>query len=102
MESMNIQFSAEVYLPSLIKRQILQDAHRLLEKHASWFGWSQVDLHLKYDGPQVECTLNMVTDDGRYHANVVGWDVRQIVHETINRIELQLHKHAEKRAVHVF
>lgn len=99
MESTNIQFSAEVYLPSMIKRQLVQDAQRLLEKHMAWFGWSQLDLHLKYDGPQMECTMLMTTDNGRYHASVVGWDVRQIVHDAITRIEMQLHKRMERRIV---
>jgi hypothetical protein len=94
----NLQFSTDVKLPSLVRRQVLEQMERLLEKHSFWFGATQLDVRIRNNGPQIECSMNLSTDDGRYHAHATGWDVRQIVHETLNRLDLQMHKRFEKRA----
>lgn len=98
MERGNLQFSTDVRLSSVVRRQLIEQMERLLDKHRYWFGISQLDVRLRTNGPQLECNMHLITDDGRYHANVSGWDVRQIVHEAVNRIDLQMHKRFEKRA----
>jgi hypothetical protein len=94
----NLQFSTDVKIPSMVRRQIVEQMERLLEKHRNWFGTTQLDVRMRMSGPQIECNMHLVTDDGRYHASVTGWDVRQITHECVSRIDLQMHKRFEKRA----
>lgn len=94
---MDIQFSSEVALPTLIKAQVLKQASRFSGRHKDQFRNSVLEMHYKFEGPQVECKLDFITNQGKYYATVLGWDVRQITHDAIERLDTQVQKHLEKR-----
>jgi hypothetical protein len=95
---MTVQFSSDIRLPSLIRQQLSGHAERLLERHHHNFGSMFLEIYLRPEGPQVACIASLVTDDGRYHAQVSGWDIRQVMLDALGRIDTQAHKRVEKRA----
>jgi ribosome-associated translation inhibitor RaiA len=94
----DVQLVSDVKLPSMIRRQIQEQASRFRERHAARFGFSRVHMHMKHDGPQIACNLNFVTDDGIYNAYATGWDVRLIIAEVLDSADFQIIKRIEKRA----
>ena len=88
----------DVDLPSLVRHQVVEHAKRLLQRCMYRFGAAEVHVHLKHDGPQIACTTTLLTDDGRFHARVIDWDVRRAVMDAVDSIEMQLHKHTERKS----
>jgi len=90
----------DVKLPSLIKYHVVEQAKRLLERSMHHYHNVGVQMHVKPDGPQIGCNLTLHTEDGKFHAHVIDWDVRKVVMDTVDSVELQLQKHWSRVHVH--
>jgi hypothetical protein len=99
-ETSSVQVTTDVALPSLIRKQVHDYMTRFLSRYDARFGFVQLHAHLKHDGPQIACSINLVTDDGRYHARLSGWDVRTMVQEGVDMLAFQVHRKMERRAEH--
>ena len=92
-----VQMVSDVRLPSLVRRQLQEQAQRFSERHASRFGFAQMYMHLKYDGSQIVCNLRYLTDRGRFMATSIGWDVREALQDALEGVDVQLVKQRERR-----
>lgn len=95
----NVQLTTAVPLPKRMKGYLLDRASRLLNRHRHCFGAVLLHIYVKNANSRVGMTMNMFTDDGRFHAYVEDWDVRRAADDALNTIHAQIVKQFEKRAV---
>lgn len=97
MKHGNIQMTVAVPVPGKVKKDILSKAQRLLDRHRHAFGTILLHIYVKNANSRVGCSLNLFTDDGRYHSYIEDWDVRRAVDDATSAIHQQVVKHFEKR-----
>jgi ribosome-associated translation inhibitor RaiA len=100
MAGIYVQMAADIALPSMIRTRLVEQTTKTLERQAGRFGFVQVNMHLKHEGPKVGCHMHVVTDDGRYYANTSEWDVRVALENALDNVALQMAKHLDKRLAH--
>lgn len=94
----NIQMTSVVPLPRKVRANIIARAKKLLDTNRRYFGTALLHLYVKNSNSRVGCTVNLFTDDGRYHTYVEDWDVRRAADSALDTIRMQIVKHFEKRA----
>ena len=55
-------------------------------------------LYIKNANSRVGCSVNLFTDNGRYHTYVEDWDVRRACESAFETIDIQIVKYLERRA----
>jgi hypothetical protein len=91
VDEISVQLATDVPLSRYIKRQLVAQASRHLHRYKRLRS-GLMRLHLKHDGPQYACHLHLTTERGNYNSAVSGWDVRSILLQGLESIDLQVAK----------
>jgi ribosome-associated translation inhibitor RaiA len=93
-----VRLSAEIALPSLIRKTMQDMGDRLLHRHRHRFGSAELHVHIKRIGSGVGCMAHLRTDDGSYHAHTESWDVRRGIERVVELLDMQVLKVFDRRA----
>lgn len=94
----NVQLTTAVPVSARTKASVLSRATRLLNRHRHCFGTSLLHIYVKNANARIGVSVNLFTDDGRYHSYVEDWDIHKCIDESMNSLHLQIVKHFEKKA----
>lgn len=91
-----VRLDSDVHVPGYLKERLHGIAQRTLQRFNTHFGGMRMHVHLKPEGSQVGCHVNLVTDHGQYVAKSCDWDLHRAFDDAIESVEAQLERHLGK------
>ncbi len=104
MASLSIQTSGDFdLLDPVAKYDAREELHSFLKRHQHGFKEMNLHAHLKQlngalgNNPLFSCSLNLFTDDGRFHAVEEGYGLDAALRRALLNLRYQIEKHLDFR-----